>query len=429
MHATLTRAARLVGRREVGYLALLLVAVLPPVILLPQWEVVRSWRPWGLIGLVDGHDIGVYFGSSAWVTGQGALYAAVPSEYPLLANLMFATVRLVADAWRPFADPSTSFEFTWVTLAWWVYLGTFLWLWRQAPRAAALLWLNPAALYFTLYRFDIAPVLATLAMLLAARDGRVRRAAFWLGLAIALKGYALYFLPAFAVWAWLREGRRRAAIAVAVALLPLAASLVVVLALSGLTAMLYPFRVQAIRGPNGQSTWDAVRLVTHLPAPGWVRHRPWIPLLLQVVAAAVAAGMRPRSFGGLVNAFIISVGGFVTFSVFYSPQFVLWFVPPALLSGSLLLQTMVAALGWITIAYFPILFFASRARQAYELAVVAVTAVRSGVVLAAFRRSRRGPDAGEAPAEVPRPPTVGGSMRTAGSSRSGNATVRTRSLG
>jgi len=134
--------------------------------------------------------------------GQGTLYVNVPSEYPLLANLFFALVRLVSGALNTQPTALLSFEVTWVTCGWWMWLAVLFLLWRNAPRRAIWLWLNPAALYFSLYRFDVYLVAGTLLCLLAARDGRIRTAALLLGATVALKGFAILFVPAFALWVW-----------------------------------------------------------------------------------------------------------------------------------------------------------------------------------------------------------------------------------
>ena len=369
--------------------AWLVAALLPPILLVGQWDAVQAWRPLGIQGIVDGHDIAVYFASSHWVTGAGVLYQGVPSEYPLLANILFAALRVVADWLRPETAPSASFEFVWVVLGWWTWLAGLAVLRRTVRGRAIWLWLTPATLYFSLFRFDAFPVLATLVALTEARAGRPRSAAAWLGIAIALKGYALYVLPAFLVWAWLGWGRRRSIEAVVIALGPLVASLAIAFALGGFDAMLYPYRFQAIRGPNGQSTWDMLRLVTTVPFVDLVRRFPILPTVLQVAGALLAAGLRPRTFEGLVRSFVVAVGSFVTFSVFYSPQFFLWFVPAAALSDSVVLEAAVLTLGWITVAYFPLLYFDPRIRIAYHAALLAVTAVRTVAIAAALCPSTR----------------------------------------
>lgn len=362
---------------------LLAIGVLPPLLLAAHWDAIRTWEPFGIHAFVGTSDMDVYFRESRWVAGGPALYSGLPSEYPLLANILFAIVRVVSDGWHPQATAMVSYEATWVALGWWMWLAVLYVLWRNAPRRAVWLWLTPASLYFTLFRFDAFPVACTLVALLAAREGRLRWAALALGVAIGLKGYALFAVPAFAVWIWKNRGWREATVDATLAVAPLAISMVVVLALGGVTAMLYPFRWQAIRGPNGQSTWDMVALLTRGLGTSIVRHLPLLPFVLQVASGLVAAALRPRTFEQFLRAFVVAIGGFVTFSVFYSPQFALWFVPPVALSESLALVLSAIALQWVTIVYFPLAYY-SHVRGLFRGVMLLVTAIRTVTIAIAL---------------------------------------------
>ncbi len=386
------------------------LAVVIPWLLAGHWLSIRGWAPMGITAFVDRHDIGVYFASSVWVAGGAPLYGGSPSEYPLAANLIFAAVRVVSEAWQPLPDSAASFELTWVILGWWMWLVMLVALWRWAPRRAVWLWLTPAALYFTLYRFDVYPVAATLAALVVARRGRLLTASLLLGLAIGLKGYALFAVPALAVWVWYERGWRTAGVAVVLAVAPLAASMLLVGGMGGLDAALYPFRVQASRGSNGESSWDVVAfLFGRRDAHPFLERFGWLPFALEVATALLAAALRPRSFQGFLRSFIVGVGGFVTFSVFYSPQFYLWFVPPVALADSVAMLASTTVLGWVTIVYFPLGYFRGRGSAPFRLAVAAVTVLRTTVIAIAIAgllspRQSRPPDGG-----VPEPSTPSGS--------------------
>jgi hypothetical protein len=352
------------------------VALLCAALLIPAALVVL--RPW-----VVGHDIGVYNEASAWVAGGPALYSGTPSEYPLAANLLFAVARLVADAVPGGANVQT-YAVTWMIFAWWAWLLVLVILRRRAPRRGYWLWVTPTAVYFSVLHFDVYPVACTLAALLAAKDGRVRWAALWLGLAIALKGYAAFALPAFLAWCWRNHGARESGLAAILGITPMAASLVVVLLASGPAAMLYPFEWQAARGPNGQSTWDAVGLL----AGGWTgdlaRDQRWLPFTMSVACAIGAAALRPQTFAELCRAFVLAIGGYITFSVFYSPQFALWLVPPMALEGGAALFWSGLVLQWGTFAYAPVASHLKAGRALlWNGAIIANTLVRSTAILVA----------------------------------------------
>ena len=354
----------------------LVVALVPPILAAIFWSSLRTWQPLGFSGLVETSDPGVYFRSSSWVVGQGTLYVNVPSEYPLLANLFFALVRLVSGAWNSQPTAVMAFEVTWVTCGWWMWLVVLFLLWRNAPRRAIWLWLNPAAVYFSLYRFDVYLVAVTLLALLAARDGRIRTAALLLGVAVALKGFAILAVPAFAVWVWRNKGRREAAIATALAVGPMAISLALILMLSGMTAMLYPFRFQAIRTPDGDTgTWDV--LIPFGIGTRLARRITLLPFALEAGSALVAALMRPKTFQEFLRSYLVAVGGFLTFSAFYSGQFVLWLVGPVALSDSLALLAATVAIAWVTPLFYPVFWNVPHSSLWFRIPIFVITVLRT----------------------------------------------------
>lgn len=367
--------ARTVARISI----LLLVALIPPILAAIVWSRLRVWQPLGFPGLVETGDPLVYFRSSSWVVGQGRLYVDVPSEYPLFANLFFALVRLISEALNSQPSALLSFEVMWVACGWWMWLIVLVALWRNAPHRAIWLWLNPAALYFSLYRFDVYIVATTLLMLLAMRNGRVRTAALWLGITVALKGFAVLAVPAFAVWVWRNKGRREAAIASALAVGPMAISLAIIFVVSGLTAMLYPFRFQAIRTPDGEtSAWDVLipfGLGTKLA------HRiTLLPFALEAGFALLAAAMRPKTFEQFLRSYLVAVGGFLTFSAFYSAQFVLWLVAPIALSDSVALIGAAVVIAWVTPVFYPALWNGPHSNLLFRGSIFVVTVLRTAIV-------------------------------------------------
>lgn len=358
--------------------ALLLVALVPPILAAMAWSHLRTWQPLGFPGLVETSDPGVYFRSSSWVVGQGTLYVNVPSEYPLFANLFFALVRIVSEVVNSQPSVLLSFEVTWVTFGWWMWLVVLIALWRNAPHRAIWLWLNPAALYFSLYRFDVYLVATTFLALLAARNGRIRTAALWLGVTVALKGFVLFAVPAFAVWVWRNRGRREAAIAGALAVGPMAASLAVIFIASGLTAMLYPFRFQAIRIPDGETgTWDV--LIPFGLGTKIAQRIPLLPFALEAGFGLVAALMRPKTFQQFLRSYLVAVGGFLTFSAFYSAQFVLWLVAPVALSDSLALLTATVAIAWVTPLFYPVFWNVPHSALAFRGSILLITVLRTAI--------------------------------------------------
>jgi hypothetical protein len=120
---------------------------------------------------------------------------------------------------------------------------------------------------------------------------------------------------------------------------------------AGWEGMSAPFRLQAGREFNGESLYDAVNylLVSQVKA----KEIPLLPLLLQLSSALIAAAMFPRKVQDLVNAFLFAVLGFITFSPFYSPQFVLWILPLVAFSDQRAMLISAIGFSWLTYFYFP----------------------------------------------------------------------------
>jgi hypothetical protein len=307
-------------------------------------------------------DINVYFSSARWVIDGGRLYREVPSEYPLFANIIFATLRYIANLlhpgpWRP------GFYALWLASAWFVYLWAVYRIAKDIGIFAALAWLTPGAIFFALYRFDLYPAAATLMFLFAVRRTAYLEGALWLGVAIALKGYALFLVPAYCVFMIYQRGFAAAIKVGALAVVPIILSLLATLSFAGWEGVAAPFKLQAVRTLNGNSTYDAINYLLGGPVISNGSAVRWIGQSLQVGCALAAAAMRPRNFEDLVNALLFAVLGFMSFSVFYSPQFVLWILPLVCFSASRVMLLSAIFFSWITYLYFPISYY-----LAYDLA-------------------------------------------------------------
>ena len=353
------------------------ICLLFSLVTLFRWDAFRHVTVLHLWQVFDWQDIHVYFESSHWVLGGGTLYRDVPSEYPLLANLVFAAVRLLSQAVPVLADPYDRFAWVWVSLMlplWFVVLHR---LWTRFPRPALFLWLTPASLYFGLYRFDAAAVLLSLLCVEAIHEDRVRRAALMLGLVTALKGYSLFLLPAFAVYVWRRRGFGEAVLASLINVAPFAVANLVTLGFGGVEGLMFAYRFHAARWLNGESTWDAIAYLTGPAIRDWLPRFTKLPPVLEAACALIAAGFRPREPRDLMRAFLFATTGFISFSVFYSPQFVLWLVPFVADFAWPLAAWLVVATSWLTFAYFPVAFFKRLHHpRLFELTVSAVAAFR-----------------------------------------------------
>jgi hypothetical protein len=325
----------------------------------------------------DSYDIQVYFRSADWVVNGGRLYREVPSEYPLFANVIFATLRYIGNLLH---TSFYGFRILWVISSWVIYVYAVQRIAKETTMLAALVWLAPAPIYFSLFRYDLYPAVATLMFLFAVRRTNYIEGTMWLGMAIALKGYALFLLPAYCVFIVHQRGITAAIKVGALAIVPIIVGLFATLLFSGWEGMVAAFKIQGLRTLNGESTYDAINYLVSTPVISDGADIRRIGQLLQIGCALAAAAMRPQSFEELVKACLIAVLGFMSFSVFYSPQYVLWILPLVCFSGSRVMLIAAILFSWLTYLYFPIsadLYWQGSCCQSlFKAVVVAVSLFR-----------------------------------------------------
>jgi hypothetical protein len=81
----------------------------------------------------------------------------------------------------------------------------------------------------------------------------------------------------------------------------------------------------------------------------------------------------------LLRAYLIAVGGFLTFSAFYSAQFVLWLVAPVALSDSLAILVATVAIAWITPLFYPVFFNIPHTRLEFRIPIFLITVLRTAI--------------------------------------------------
>jgi uncharacterized membrane protein len=263
----------------------------------------------------------------------------------------------------------------WIASAWLLYLFAVYRVATDTSTLAALVWLAPAPIYFALFRFDLYPAVATLMAMFAIRRTSYIEGGVWLGIAVALKGYALFLLPAYCVFVFYERGFATAIKVGALVVGPMILGLIVVLAFAGWEGLVAPFKFHALRPLNGESTYDAINYLLGtpiIPTGTGVRR---VGELMQIGCALVGAAMRPRTFEDLVDAFLFVLLGFMSFSVFYSPQFLLWIAPAVCFSRSRMMLISAICLSWLTYLYFPVSFDLEQ-RGLFKVLVVVVSLLR-----------------------------------------------------
>lgn len=349
-----------------------------------SWGLLSHTKPWGIRLFFDPIDLNVYFKSSRWVVGGGSLYKGVFSEYPLLANLIFGIVRYLAEILHPLSSPFDSFSWLWMSIAWFIYLGIVMQVATKISKQVLWVWLAPAPLYFALLRFDIYPALMTFLALFAIRSEKYVWGAFWLGLAIALKGYALVLVPAYFIFIYYQKGLWAALKVTAICLTPFILSQVAVFAYAGIDGVKQPYLYHINRSSNNETTYDVVAYLLPLP---FIQKLSHLAKALQIATSLLAAVFKPKSFDDLVHSFLFAILGFISFSIFHSPQFILWIIPIASFSPSIWLNFWAIIYSWIIYLYFPLIFDKHNPTQfAFKLTVILMSAVRLAMLYISFRQ-------------------------------------------
>lgn len=328
----------------------------------------------------DPVDLAVYFKSSAWVDGGGTLYRDIFSEYPLAANLIFGFVRLLSNFIAPFGAGLKSFAWTWITISWICFVQLVVVAKKQLSKAGFVLWLAPTTIYFSILRYDFYPAAASFFALLAFREKRWRAGILWFSACIALKGYAIFLLPALAVYLWRNLGLRKSAEYTLLALLPFTLAHLAILTFAGMAGLVMPYKFHIVRTFNGESVYDSLEFAWRgLGIDSEMRAR-WmsfisisgLPKFVAILFSLGAAVMRPKTFQGLVHALLVACMGFIASTMFCSPQWVLWALAIACFSASSRVLALSNLFVWVTFIYFPIAFDIKETHQKFFKNILAV---------------------------------------------------------
>lgn len=360
--------------------------------------------------LEDVHDRGVYQQRGRWLPAGVAPYIGEHSEYPQIATWLVAVPYLFVDHHVPAGgydqtkDPRTGrrrvsqaerahlaadrdayFDVFHVTMAVGALalLGLSIALLATLGRSPwwALAMLLPASLYFTFNRYDVVPAATVAAALLLQLRRRPTAAAFVLAVAAMTKWYPILLLPMFASYEVRRRRREGATLGAAlrgglvVPGLVAGGTCAAILAVTwfwdggGLDAVTYVYTLHAGRVPNPSS------IVSALTSPHrWALLPPDAPWLgptvaaLQFGPAALLALLPVRSRDALLWGCLTVVVGFVTFSKVFSPQWIVWITPIALLllARSRVLLVLLVALEVLIYVQMPVMFYARPADAAGE---------------------------------------------------------------
>lgn len=186
------------------------------------------------------------------------------------------------------------------------------------PTPWAWLAVLPGAVFFSLNRFDVLPVFLTaagFALLARKRDGWSGVA---FGVAALLKIYPVLLAPVILRYLGVRRGVAWAATFAATGALGLGVSVWQL----GLESTRAPIEVQLSREPaeKGWTLYEAF-------LPPSLAHHGNARLAILAAAILLASATRPAGFPGLLRRCAAVLVVFVMLAVFWSPQWILWFLP------------------------------------------------------------------------------------------------------
>jgi hypothetical protein len=279
----------------------------------------------------DDYDVTIYFERAQFLPSRTMPYRDSFSEYPPLATLAFTVPMLLAPAARTDVDV---YRLIWATLmaVCLVALIALIARYRIAHGLGpwpALILLTPSPLYFSLTRFDVLCALVTCASLAAFSRRHYGQAYLLLCFGTFLKWYPVVLFPVFVgyhLWADQRRDLRWALVYV------LATAAIVVTSIAAFTwnGMLVPYRFHAARGSQYFNLYWILETQRSWAPATWTIVE-FLFLALQFSIIPVLLVRRIRTMTEVVRYSSFALYTFVTFSRIDSPQWLLWYLPPALM--------------------------------------------------------------------------------------------------
>lgn len=276
--------------------------------------------------LSDDGDRGVYYTRAQFLPDERNPYLDARSEYPTLATLAFTIPLLLSPDHRMSAR---EYRFAWSCLMAAVLLATIALVAHVRVRhglssAPALILLTPSLLYFSLMRFDVLCAFLLCLSLVAFGRARYVPAHVLLGVASFVKWYPALVFPVYAAFHWSQD-RTSAARRCAPFLLTVAILTAATIAAFTWQGFLAPYRFHATRGGQYFNLYWLVTRYVRTDAIDLVF------FALQLAIVPMLAFTRIRTARDVLRYAILAIYLFITFAKIDSPQWILWYVPVALL--------------------------------------------------------------------------------------------------
>ncbi len=336
--------------------------------------------------LSDDHDRDGYYERAQFLPTGRIPYLEVRSEYPTLATLAFAAPLLPSRGWRV---ARAEYRFRWSCMMAVVLVAT-VWLVARfrvengLGASPALLMIAPSPLYFALMRFDVLCAFVTCASLAAFARARYRRAHVLLAIGTFVKWYPAVVFPVYAAFHVVHEARplrlRGVLRTAAVRHCAVFVATIAVLTLASVVAFtwrgfLAPYLFHAGRHAQYFNLYwllERKRRLWGFDQAGLkIVQAVFFALELAIVPIVLLAAIRSRT--DVFRYAVLAIVLFITFSRIDSPQWILWYLPPALMfvrdRRTVLALAAVACWNYVV---FPVAFDAFGARSGWFSAAVLV---------------------------------------------------------
>jgi hypothetical protein len=245
-------------------------------------------------------------------------------EYPVITGIvMWVTGLAINDTngYRAYFDIN-------VALLALLFIGIALLLWRLKPEFAPLLAFSPAVIGSLYINWDLWAVISALAAIFFFKERRFDLSALLLGLAIATKFFPIVLL--LGVLIYFKEELKKAFRYIAITLFSWA-TMNLPIAITNYEGWSRFYKMNFDRDNDLGSIWYALQLrdITF-------NNSTLISIALVLLASFaiynVASRSKLPSFETFALVAFLAVAAFVTISKVYSPQYILWLTPLALLS-------------------------------------------------------------------------------------------------
>ena len=274
-------------------------------------------------------DISALYGAREVNTDQWPYSSSDNSvEYPVLTGVvMWATGLLIDDpnGYRPYFDLNI------LLIALLLFASVFI-LWRLKPEYVALFPIAPAVFGSLFINWDIYAVLFALLSLYFYKVQKLDLSALFMGVAISTKFYPGVILFGIALIFW---NQKEITKLIRYLLVTFLAWVVINLpvALTNFDGWWRFFKLNIDRDSDLGSIWYAAALLKW-PQPN-VNNVTIILFLIALMAIGVfyfAVAQSRSDFANLATVAFLTVAAFVTISKVYSPQYILWLTPLAVLA-------------------------------------------------------------------------------------------------